>query len=256
MNAARISRTTHKWLALIVGVQLVLWTASGFYMVVVNLDFIHGDTLVRNERPPLTLQDAVFPLAQVRRQYPDIHGVVLRALPDDGAPVYEVATAAGAVLVDAASGRKLSPLPEQRVRALAQAHYAGSGSLARSSRLVDEDSKPMELQELPLPLWRVDFDDGLETSLYLHPDTGRLVTRRHRFWRWFDFLWSLHIMDYGQRTDVNNRLLRFATALGVAAAATGLWLVFFSFGFLQRRRRPQPAAAPIGSKARHSRAGT
>jgi len=253
MNAARISRVTHKWLALIVGVQLVLWTASGFYMVVVDLDFIHGDTLVRNEQPPLAMGDRAFPVGELRRQYRDIQQVALRALPDDGAPVYELVTQADTVLVDAASGEKLSPLPESRIISLAQAYYAGQGRVSRAALLTDEATKPIELQTLPLPLWRVDFDDGFATTLYLHPDSGRLATRRHRFWRWFDFLWSLHIMDYTQRTDVNNPLLRFSTALGVTAATTGVWLVFYSFAFLQRRRRA-PGAAVAARTQRPQRA--
>lgn len=48
MAPARLSRTLHKWLALVVGAQALLWIASGFHMVVVDLDLIHGDTLVRN----------------------------------------------------------------------------------------------------------------------------------------------------------------------------------------------------------------
>jgi len=255
MNAARTSRVTHKWLALIVGVQLVLWTASGFYMVVVDLDFIHGDTLVRNEQPPLVLDGKIFPLGELRRQYRDIQHVVLRALPDDGTPAYELATWTGTILVDAATGQKLSPLPESRIVSLAQAYYAGKGRVAQAALLTDEATKPIELQTLPLPVWRVDFDDGFETTLYLHPDSGRLATRRHRFWRWFDFLWSLHIMDYTQRTDVNNPLLRFATALGVTTAATGIWLVFYSFAFLQRRRRaPGTATAVRAPRSQHVRA--
>src|SRR3546814_5553819 len=39
-------RRTHKWLALVVGVQALLWTLTGFYMVVVHIDTIHGDHLV------------------------------------------------------------------------------------------------------------------------------------------------------------------------------------------------------------------
>ena len=30
-------RKTHKWLALFVGIQVVLWTVTGFYMVTVNV---------------------------------------------------------------------------------------------------------------------------------------------------------------------------------------------------------------------------
>ena len=93
----------------------------------------------------------------------------------------------------------------------------------------------MEIQTRALPLWRVDFDDWLQTSLYLHPDTGTLVTRRHRFWRWFDFLWMLDIMDYKARMDVNNGLLRVMTALGLVTVLSGAWLLYFSF-------RPRRAA--------------
>jgi hypothetical protein len=68
------------------------------------------------------------------------------------------------------------------------------------------------------------------------PGSGELVTRRHRFWRWFDFLWMLHIMDYESRENVNNALLRVATGVGVTLALSGLWLVYFRF----LRRAPSP----------------
>ena len=40
-------RRTHKWLALVVGVQALLWALTGMYMVAVHIDIIHGDHLVR-----------------------------------------------------------------------------------------------------------------------------------------------------------------------------------------------------------------
>ncbi len=234
MKPAFLARTLHKWLALIVGVQLAIWTLSGFYMVVVDLDFIHGDPLVRNLRTPLELPPEMMSPSQVVARYPEATGIALRALP--GLPaVYEVTRAGRPVLLDAASGEELSPLPEATVRALARAYYAGQGDIA-SVRLIERDP-PLEIQSRPLPLWRVDFDDWLATSLYIHPDTGRLVTRRHRFWRWFDFFWMLHIMDYESRADVNNGLLRGATVIGAITVASGLWLLYFSF----RRRRSHPA---------------
>lgn len=251
MLAARIARKSHKFIALVIGVQLVLWTASGAYMVAVDLDFIHGDGLVRNLEPELHVGGPLVPLESIRAANPDVRSVSLRALPDASGPVYEVTTGAGIVLVDAATGAVLSPLAEERVASLARSYYAGQGSLDRLQLIQREEDKPQELQARPLPLWRVDFDDWLETSLYVHPDSGRLVTRRHRFWRWFDFLWSLHIMDYQERSDVNNWLLRASTVLGVTLAASGAWLVFYSFGFLQRRvaRRKQAASGAVSRGA-------
>ena len=50
MKSSLLSRSVHKWLALFVGLQLLVWAITGFYMVAIDLDFIHGDSLVRNLR--------------------------------------------------------------------------------------------------------------------------------------------------------------------------------------------------------------
>lgn len=234
MRPALLSRTLHKWLTLIVGLQLLLWTVSGFYMVVVDLDFIHGDPLVRNLRVPLTVNQPLTPVTEVAQRYPEVTQVTMRALPTAG-PVYEIMANGRKVLVDAVSGQQLSPLSAGRIRELARNYYAGTGEPTNAT-LIERDP-PSEIQTRGLPLWRIDFDDWLETSLYVHPDTGTLVTRRHRFWRWFDFLWMLHIMDYEAREDVNNSLLRIASVLGTVTAVSGVWLLYFSF----RRRRAASA---------------
>ena len=232
MNLPMFSRKAHKWLSLFVGVQIVLWTISGFYMVVVDLDFIHGDTLVRNLRVPLATHSNRVPFAEAVRAHPEVTQISLRSLPGMAAPVYEVTSHGRKVLLDATTGRQLSPLPDSAIGSLARSYYAGKGELTSLTLL--EKEPPLEIQSRPLPLWRADFGDWLETSLYLHPDTGVLVTRRHRFWRWFDFLWMFHIMDYDTRSDMNNGLLRTSTVLAAITAASGIWLLYFSF----RRRRP------------------
>ena len=236
MTAARLSRLGHRWLALVVGLQLGVWTLSGLYMVVVDLDFIHGDTLVRDVAPPVRLDVPLAPLAAVRAGREDVTAIELRMLPDRAQPVYELARSSGPELLDAATATVLSPLGESRIRALAAAHYAGSGTISALTHIASDAEVPGEIRGRRAPVWRVDFDDWTATTLYLDPATGRLVTRRHRFWRWFDFLWSLHIMDYTEREDVNNPLLRAATPLALLTASFGAWLAFFSFAFLRRRR--------------------
>lgn len=229
MKSAFLSRTVHKWLALFVGLQLL--AVTGCYMVVLDLDFIHGDTLVHNLRTPLSKAVTVVPIEQIARRYPDITQVSLHSLPVLSEPVYEVSTLGRRVLVDAADGRQLSPLSDGMIRQLARSYYAGSGQLFAIQLL--QDGLPTEARGRAPPLWRADFDDWLQTSLYLHPDTGALVTRRHRLWRWYDSLWMLHIMDYGQRESPNGLLPRIATVLGGVTILSGVWLLYFSF-----RRKP------------------
>jgi len=235
MKPARLARTLHKWIALFVCIQALLWVISGFYMVVVDLDFVHGDSLVRNLATPPPRDAPWMALQELRNRYPGVEQVRIKGLPGLKTPVYEVAARGETILVDGASGEQLSPLPEHLVTMLAEQYYAGSGALERLRLLTD--NAPGEIRTRPLPLWRADFGDWLQTSLYIHPASGELVTRRHRFWRWFDFLWMLHIMDYENRENVNNGLLRAATGLGVTLALSGLWLVYFRF---LRRSPPSP----------------
>jgi hypothetical protein len=210
-------------------------------MVVIDLDFIHGDPLVRNVATPVPLDRPLAPLAAIRAGRDDIVEIRLRTLPDDGQRVYDVVRRSGRELLDAGSGEPLGRFDAARIRALATAYYAGDGVVANAELIRDDAAIPGEIRGRHAPLWRVDFDDGLATTLYVDPVGGQLVTRRHRFWRWFDFLWSLHIMDYRGREDVNNALLRFTTPLALTTVTFGLWVAFFSFGFLQRRRSARGA---------------
>jgi hypothetical protein len=235
VRPARVSRSLHKWLALLVGAQALAWIVSGFYMVVVDLDFIHGDTLVRNLRTPPPPAAAWHPLGEVRARHPGIEQIRIKGLPGFSQPLYELRTADGLVLLDATSGEAVSPLGRGEVQALALQYYAGSGAPAGLELL--EGEALLEIQSHRLPLWRAGFDDWHQTTLYIHPASGELVTRRHRAWRWFDALWMLHIMDYDTRSDVNNLALRIATVAGLVFTASGAWLLWFSF-----RRRARASA--------------
>lgn len=202
-------------------------------MVVVDIDFIHGDTLVRNTVTPPPPAETWYPLAEVQARHPGIEQLRIKGLPGANRPMYEVDAAGRTVLLDAVSGETLSPLNRGWVAEIASHYYAGRGRLVGLELLTGE--APPEIQGRRLPLWRARFDDWHETTLYIHPDDGDLVTRRHRAWRWFDVFWMLHIMDYETRSDVNNPVLRVATVAGLIFFASGGWLLWFSF-----RRRPRP----------------
>lgn len=232
MKAVKLSRKIHKWFALVLGIQLFLWALSGFYMVVVNIDIIHGDMLVRNLQQEISHNDRMHvPLERLAVLYPDAQSITLKAMM--GKPVYQV-TAAEVLLLDASSGRQLSPLDELTATQIAIYHYAGAGKVSRVELL--QSNPPTELQSRSLPLWRIDFDDAWSSSFYIDPYSGEFKTRRHTLWRIFDFLWMLHVMDYDEREDINNTVLRIFSALGVVSGVSGIWLLFYSF-----RKKQEPA---------------
>jgi hypothetical protein len=233
MNLSSQLRRWHTWIGLVIGLQVLVWMVSGLYMVAVDIDFIHGDTLVRDERPPLSVQ-GVLPIGVLLDRYQGLYSAKLKTLPGFEHPIYVLGTPDGPLTVDAVTGAVLSPLSQPTIEDLARRYYAGSGRIAKAELL---ETVPVEIRGRPPYLWRVDFDDWLSTSFYLDPDTGALIARRHRLWRIFDTFWMLHVMDYGyERDDVNNTLLRVAAAIGVAFGITGVWLLLYSFGRTRRAR--------------------
>jgi len=224
-------RRTHKWLALVVGVQALLWTLTGFYMVAVHIDIIHGDDLVRSPvAQPFDLDGLAAP-SKVVAAAPGASEIALRNFA--GRRVWRAETPEGARLFDARTAELLPPLNEAQIREAARRIYTGDGKIV-SVRLLTK--APQEMQARKPPYWQVEFAGWNRPTLYLSPQTGELISRRHALWRVFDFAWMLHIMDYDERTDVNNPLLRVATWSAFAMAATGAWLLIWSFPRRKRKK--------------------
>lgn len=60
-------RRTHKWLALVVGVQALIWAVSGMYMTAIHIDTIHGDHFVRAADPrPIRPASLINPIEAAR----------------------------------------------------------------------------------------------------------------------------------------------------------------------------------------------
>ena len=216
-------RKIHKWLGFFIGLQVVIWSLSGLYMTVVHIDTIHGDHLVRpasvKTANAAALKDPLAIVATSRAQ-----GVRLTWVRDR--PAYSLQTEHGEKLVDAASGTPLKALSEGEIRTIAKSTYTGAEEIV-SAALITEI--PGEIRGRKAPLWRVEFAQWNKPTLYFSPTTGELVSRRHELWRVFDFVWMLHIMDYDERENVNNTLLRAFTWGAVLMASSGIWLLFYSF---------------------------
>ena len=224
MQTASWVRRAHKWIGLLIGVQALLWMISGLYMVVVPLEVIHGDHLAHVPTEPLKPTGIRMTQERLHDAYPGITAIRIKNLL--GKEVYEIKQGQQASLVDAGSGKKLSPLDREDIVALADAAYVGEGSIKGVEWVT---KAPQEVGARPVPLWAVHYDEPGLTTLYFSPHTGDLVARRHELWRWFDFLWMFHIMDYEERENVNNTLLRVASITGLLFALSGAWLLFYSF---------------------------
>lgn len=235
MRWPAIARKVHKWLTLIIGVQALFWVGGGLYMTAVHIDIIHGDHLVRPPvAQPIVMEGLVDPSAILK----SADGAQRFRLDHQlGHPVYIASRKGERFLFDARTGNRLPAIDAAGARLRAEHIYAGKGGV-RELELMHQ--VPGEIRGRAAPIWRVQFEGLWRPTLYLSSQTGELVARRHDLWRAFDFVWMLHIMDYDERENVNNLLLKIATWMMVLTTLTGAWLLLYSF---RRKRRVRNAAA-------------
>ena len=103
----------------------------------------------------------------------------------------------------------------------------------KSVEYINSTNGHHEYREKPLPAFAVSFDGDVNTTVYVSAELGTVQTYRNNRWRVFDFLWMLHVMDYQNRDNINNWLLRIFSVIGLITLASG----FLLFGLTQKLPR-------------------
>lgn len=227
-------RRLHKWIGVLVGLQFLVWLGSGLGMSLLDPDRIAG-TLQRAGplEPPAWPTATVSPVDALRAA-----GRSTATL-DSGwllqQPVYRLQSPQGTEVIDARDGRRIIIDPAIALR-VAQAAYRGEGAAAAPVHLPHS----LETRAHPDPVWRVDFGDAQDTTIYVSADSGQVLEHRTATWRLFDVFWMLHIMDYAARVNFNNPLVVGMGVGGLWMALSGVWLLLASFRlheFVPRRWR-------------------
>ncbi|MFN3727418.1 MAG: PepSY domain-containing protein [Allosphingosinicella sp.] len=212
-------RRIHKWIGLVIGIQLVLWTLSGAVMSMLNHETVAGG-------PAAAAPPAVLPSSsgwgEIQSQLAGHKVTALTLRPLLGRYLYALSTDRGSRLFDAESGRPIfvdAALAERVAR-------AAYGSDARVGGVAPLAELELAVREHQLPIWRVDFADEANSSFYVSGTDGRLLERRSDTWRTWDFFWMLHNMDYANRTNFNHPLIVLVGFAALWLAVTGFWLLF------------------------------
>lgn len=208
----------HRWIGMVLGVQILIWFLSGFFMSFFDIESVRGTHIAEKASFSLDLK-SVKPLSDIGLKR--VTNVALKGTAGGGA-VYAVNGDNSTHYIDAETGDKWAGMTEKNIRLAASVYYTG-------------DTMPISVRQLfktpieyrgALPVWQVTYGDGPKTRLYLDAQTGELKAVRTWLWRVFDFMWMLHIMDYDDRDDINNWWLWLASFFAALFALSGLALVF------------------------------
>jgi len=216
----------HKWVGLLIGIQVLLWLLSGLVMSLLDPAKVSGQQWalqIEQEAQALPRGPLREPDQLTAEQLSGAVSIQLQMI--RGLATYRIRRADGVTLVNATDGSVIR-FDQQYAEILALQDFIGAGEIISIQSGVAPDR---ETRARSGPYWRVDFSDKVYTSLYISATTGEILDRRNSYWRVFDFFWMLHIMDYAGRQNFNNTLIIVVALIAIWLGLSGFLLLFGSF---------------------------
>ena len=225
----RSMRAWHRWLGLFTSIQLLLWTVSGLFFTVPDITDVRGEQY-RLTKDNLEIESSpknIAPIQSIIKNDSDFMDEDFKIILKKRAQswVYEVQSSNKKTKIfNAFNGQQLGSISQS------EAIWVVDNKTTMKPigvELINEPKIGSEYRGRDLPLYRVRVEKPESGVVYIDPTTGDIMAIRTTLWRAWDFLWSLHIMDYRERDDFSHWLIRIFAALSVLTVVSGmvLWII-------------------------------
>ena len=218
-------RKAHRYLGLFLGVQFLFWTISGLYFSWTDLDEIHGDHF-KKEKELVSFTNLIN-INDLEFKDP-IKTFELREIAD--LPYYFINDS---ILFNAYNGNQKDSISIDEAIKISNKNILDKYKISSVDKIY-EVGNHHEYRGKPLPAFVISYEGAEKLKSYVSIIDGKFQTVRHRDWRWFDFLWMTHTMDYETRDDFNNKLIRAFSLLGLITVMSGFLLWFISSKTIRR----------------------
>lgn len=216
--------------------QALLWMGTGAIMSFLKIEQVRSEHVISRKAETLGPEFSAPSWLTDRR---DIIAVTTKSVA--GRPLVQIERVGGSTtLHQADTGIQISPLPQADARAIALRAWNGPETSIAAAQLV---KAPIGTEfRGPFPTWQITFADDDVTRLYIDASSGTILAARSDTWRFFDFVWGLHIMDWTKRDRINSWWLLLFGIGGTVIALSGFILLANRFPKLRRRRFRQPVS--------------
>ena len=240
-------KSIHKWTSLFVGIQFLIWLGSGFYFNTMDSQKSSGRQYLQlvKESPTIDNSKLLEPKL-ILQQYPASQSLKLISLLNK--PYYLLSHQKGLYayfentysLVDAYTAEQ-KIIDKELAVTLAKRSYSGPGNLLSSIKMSPPISDFLREKNT---VWQMNYDDELNTSIYVDATSGRLVGHSNDDKRLFEIFLMLHFMDYGSNGSFNSwQIILFAIVTTWLTLTGFIWIVemlfngSFSLSLFSKKRR-------------------
>ena len=209
-------RLFHKYLSLVISIQLLLWTISGIYFAFNKIELVRGEQyLIEQNSSKLNLKE-------VESSFSAKNVNFVRRLDEW---IIKVETDSGFSYTDL-QGQSLDELNEEEVREVVRQRTSLTPLMAQR---IDKPEIRAEFRGRNLPIFKVATSTTDSINVYVDAFTGEVTAIRSDSWRIWDFLWGAHIIDYSERENINNFLIKVLSILALISSLSGIVLFFKTF---------------------------
>ena len=213
-------RKTHRYLGIFIGIQFLFWTVSGLYFSWTDIDEIHGDHYRKAAQQRSTIPAAFFNDSLLSTIPFPLHQMESKTFGEE-----TFLWVNDSVLIHPKNAEVLAEINEQQALFVLTENVLSQYQPQHIERITTVGPHD-EYRGRPLPAWKIDLSGPGNPTAYVDARSGQFQRIRHRNWRWFDFLWMTHTMDYQGRDNFNTLLLRAFSFLGLITVVSGFALAF------------------------------
>ena len=210
-----VIRKIHKYLSLFISIQLLLWTISGIYFAYNQIELVRGEHL-RNQ----SYDEIDFNLQDL----PPITARSVRTFVRLGEPLIQIETATDTIYLEL-DGTKATKIDLDQAMEIVRTK---TSLQALTAIEIFEVPAGAEYRGRSLPLYQIKTDHQNDINAYVDAWTGEIVAIRSSSWRLWDLMWGLHIMDYVDRDNINNILMKVFSILALISSLSGVILFFIT----------------------------
>ena len=226
-------KTCHKWLSLLVGLQLFIWIATGLYFNLMDHKKASGRQYQQHGQQNVVFDknNLLEPQKILQQQ---VSSQSLKLISLLAQPYYLLTRQQSLyrhlpnhyLLINAYSGEPVV-IDQSMAITLASATYSGPGKVSSALKL----SPPIaDIPKEKNQVWQVNFADDINTSVYLDAGSGQFIRHSNDDKRFADIFFMLHFMDYASKGNFNNwQIIVFAIFTAFLSLTGLIWTIELAF---------------------------
>ena len=212
-------RKTHKYLSFFISIQLLLWTISGIYFSFNKIELVRGEQYLKIVEKPINLGVLNF-----NTSYSEKVSIINRL----GKEIVIVSSRESKKYLD----KNGNPLDKLSSLEAVESVKSQTTLLPFQAIEITDNKSGSEFRGRSLPIYKVESRniENDDINVYVNIYSGEIMAIRSPQWRIWDLMWGFHIMDWNERDNINNLLLKIFSILALVSSVTGL-ILFFKLDF-------------------------